>query len=264
MIANKKYNFWINDISVLYQNEQYLNFIPTIKMSRIEQLNAITRLCIYCLILASLFQCSSLYFKIPLIVIFVTYLIFVVFDLDNAGKSDEFDRMRNLSESTNNDESFQTTNNKSTNNPEIQVGVFDETNNLKFDTYQSSKKKKSKHFSYDEIDKFQKHTCKRPTEDNPFMNPTLNDFTKEFPPQACNIEDDDIKTEIDDNFNKNLFKDISDLFEKQNSQRQFYSIPGSSVPDTITFANWLYSPENTCKSNQVKCVGHENLRYSTS
>jgi hypothetical protein len=90
----------------------------------------------------------------------------------------------------------------------------------------------------------------------------MNDFGVDIAPSACNVDDDDIQERIDKNFAKDLFTEVSDVFERNNSQRQFYSIPGSSVPDTINFANWLYSPENTCKVDQSKCMKFEDLRYN--
>ena len=41
-----KNSFWINNIKILYINQNYLNFIPTSTMTRYEQFNAVTRFCI--------------------------------------------------------------------------------------------------------------------------------------------------------------------------------------------------------------------------
>lgn len=262
----KKYTFWTNDPTVLYMNKKYLEFIPTQKMSRIDQLNAITRLAIYCLILAIIFKQSELIVQLPIIVIIFTYLIFIIYDSDIESKQNELSRMNNS-----NLENFQSNNqldNKSETKIKIETAIVnDDNSNILTDNYQCSKcdknKKKIKH-SFTDYENYRKSTCRKPSKSNPFMNYTINDFSNEndIEPQACNVEDDEIKEQIDENFKKDLFMDISDLFEKQNSQRQFYSIPGSSVPDTIGFANWLYSPEGNCKSNQLKCVSNEDLRYN--
>ena len=56
--------FWTNNFKILYNNENYLNFLPNKSMSRFEQLNAITRFCLYliilCLLFYSLFRYNNL------------------------------------------------------------------------------------------------------------------------------------------------------------------------------------------------------------
>ena len=51
IITPERYVFWLDDLTVLYNNQNYIKFVPTSDMSRIEQLNALTRFCIYLLIL---------------------------------------------------------------------------------------------------------------------------------------------------------------------------------------------------------------------
>ena len=43
--------FWLNDLKVLFVNNKYLKIIPNTTMSKIEQINAITRLSFYIIIL---------------------------------------------------------------------------------------------------------------------------------------------------------------------------------------------------------------------
>lgn len=266
MAKNNKEIFWANDISVLYTNKKYLNFIPTSEMSRIEQLNAVTRFCIYFLILACITQKSEIWIQAPVLIIVFTYVLFVAFESDNDGKMETIKSAKST-------DSVETFLNSSHNNKNIilEAGQYDEQNKLVTDTYQSSKHDKSKKkrkmsqnkkYSFDNMTEYTKATCRKPTPANPFMNPTANDFGIEMPPQACNIDDEDIRDKVTTSFNQDLFMDVSDLFERQNSQRQFYAIPGSNYPDTIGFANWLYSPESTCKINQSKCGAFEDMRYN--
>ncbi len=273
-MSSNKYIFWSNDPTILYKNEKYLEFIPTEKMSRIDQLNAVTRFCIYFLILAIITKQSNIWIQLPLLAIIFTYILFISYDADSEGKYNEMTRMKIQSEndtnenfiSSNNTDNKNNTDNTNNKNPiiSIEAGIYDEKGKLVTGPYECSKcdKKNQYKYSYDEIDEYKKSTCRRPSESNPFMNPTVNDFGAVSPPQACNIDDDDIDHEIHENFNKNLFTEVSDLFERNNSQRQFYSIPGSAVPDTVGFANWLYSPEGTCKTDQMKCMSYNDLRYN--
>tara|TARA_Y100000389_G_scaffold201868_1_gene245626 strand:- start:3125 stop:3793 length:669 start_codon:yes stop_codon:yes gene_type:complete len=96
--------------------------------------------------------------------------------------------------------------------------------------------------------------CRIPTKNNPFMNPPLfGDRTTE----ACSsYNQKSIQRDIEKNFNEDLYRDANDIFGKNNSQRQFYSVPGKSIPnDQEAFANWLYSTPPTCKEgNGIQCT----------
>lgn len=105
--------------------------------------------------------------------------------------------------------------------------------------------------------------CVKPTSDNPFMNATMSDYMNVDGDgkiveraAACDITDPDVKKDIDDAFNKNLFRDVNDVFGKMNSQRQFYTMPSTSIPNdpNLDFAKWLYLNEKTCKEDQEQCV----------
>lgn len=290
MSFKNKYKFWSDDLSVLFVDNKYLEFVPTAKMTRTEQLNAITRFCLYFGIFAYICKFDDNYIITPIFIIIMTYLVYTFILSDSDEKLKEINRMKEIDSnnekfvvSSNNYNNVNTNNttepNKSNcqDNPiSIEAGIYDETDKLIIDAYQCAKcdknnkykcdkhRKKNKtepKYSFDDIEEYTKATCRRPSESNPFMNPTVNDFG-EVMPQPCNIDDDDIQDEIYTNFNKDLFTEVSDLFERNNSQRQFYSVPGSNVPDTIGFANWLYSPESTCKVDQSKCSKFEDLRYN--
>ena len=53
-----------------------------------------------------------------------------------------------------------------------------------------------------------------------------------------------------------LYRDVQDVFSKNNSQRQFYTVPGNRIPhDQSSFAHWLYGTPQTCKEgNGVACL----------
>lgn len=105
--------------------------------------------------------------------------------------------------------------------------------------------------------------CTKPTLDNPFMNFTMYDhltFNSDKKP-ACDVKNEDIKKEMKSNFDNNLYKDISDVFDRRNSQRQFFTMPWTTVVnDQKEFANWLYKNEGTCKENQDYCLRYEDIR----
>jgi hypothetical protein len=110
--------------------------------------------------------------------------------------------------------------------------------------------------------------CVKPTLGNPFMNPTMKDYMNLDKEgniidrnEACDPNDPIIKKQIDKLFNNNLYKDVSDVFGKMNSQRQFYTIAGSTIPnDRDSFQKWLYNSSSSCKEDQNNCIKYEDLR----
>ena len=87
--------------------------------------------------------------------------------------------------------------------------------------------------------------CDKPTPDNPFMNPLLTD-TPTTKKKACNYTAE-VNAEIDDILNEKLYKDMDTVYNSDYSQRQFYSMPNTQIPnDQGTFAKWLYSTPVAC------------------
>ena len=90
---------------------------------------------------------------------------------------------------------------------------------------------------------------------NPFKNvmpPDILDTPGVF---AVSAYDDNMK--LDDFFRTSWFSDPNDVFGKTQSQRQFYTMPSTSVPnDRESYTSWLYgNPSKTCKEGDKKsCV----------
>ena len=111
----------------------------------------------------------------------------------------------------------------------------------------------------DKTEGFDVPTCTMPTDDNPFMNTLLTDVGvyKERTP-ACLVED--VKEEIHEKFHKGLFKDVNDLYDKNNSQNRFFTMPntneyGVKHGDSVKYANWLYNTaQPTCKEDTGQCT----------
>jgi hypothetical protein len=92
------------------------------------------------------------------------------------------------------------------------------------------------------------------------MNSSAGDFNKENVPVACNADDEDINKDIDLKFNADLYRDIEDVFNKKNSQRQFYTVAHNVPNDQEAFARWCYKFPKTCKTDQERCLEYEDLR----
>ena len=96
--------------------------------------------------------------------------------------------------------------------------------------------------------------CTRSSSNNPFANMLLTDDP--LKPPACKY--DEHKSDIETNFNRGLVRDVFDVYDKNNSQRQFITMPVTNgVPDTVAFANFCYghAAPPTCKEDSSMCTG---------
>ena len=95
--------------------------------------------------------------------------------------------------------------------------------------------------------------CQKPTEENPFANVLITDYTDnpDRPPACATGE---VVHDINNKFRKNLYMDIDSIYEKENSERQFFSTANTTIPnDQVNFAKWLYEPELNCKTKPKDC-----------
>lgn len=102
-----------------------------------------------------------------------------------------------------------------------------------------------------------KRKCTLSTPDNPFANMLLSDLA-DNPGRAPACKYDDQKDLIRDNFNRGLVRNVYDIYEKENSQRQWMINPvTTSTPDTVAFAQFCYgnAGRKTCKEDPSKCTG---------
>jgi hypothetical protein len=95
----------------------------------------------------------------------------------------------------------------------------------------------------------------QPTVNNPFMNINLitSPRTQEQAPKMWN--DPELKKEVEDKYQYNLYRDVGDIYNKDNGQLYFYQMPSTTIPNEQTaFAKWCYSTGYTCKENSIACV----------
>ena len=100
--------------------------------------------------------------------------------------------------------------------------------------------------------------CKIPTNNNPFMNPILFNKDNNVPP-CSSYDNKGVQRKIEEAFNTTLYRQSSDIFNKNNSQRQFYTVPSKTLlNDQDTFKKWLYSTPPTCKEgNGIQCAANQ-------
>lgn len=106
-------------------------------------------------------------------------------------------------------------------------------------------------------------SCYKPTDENPFMNFTLNDYYKNPDrPQNCPINE--VKNEMRTKFLKRIVPDPTDLWGQNMSDRNFYTMPSTRiVNDQTGFANWCYGSMGQCKSNGIGCLKSALTRTGT-
>lgn len=256
--------FWINDIKILYENDNYLKFFPSKEYTLTDNLNAISRFAIYLFILLIVFHNNNDNYWLYVPVVLLILAIFINY----ADKQDP-DRLYKEDELKKNREHF-SLNNKELNDPnydkdhDLYTGFYDSNGTLKIN---KPRKYGPIYYNRNELEEYQKAVCRKPTKDNPFVNPPITDLNTDNSPMPCNsndiIDDQIIKeTEGDDKFNADLYRNVSDLFNVKNGLRQFYTVPSPGVPnDQEGFANWCYKTEGTCKENQEQCLRYEDLRF---
>jgi hypothetical protein len=90
------------------------------------------------------------------------------------------------------------------------------------------------------------------------MNVLINEIG-EYPkkPPAKYTADSDVKKTLDESFDVSVYGDPGDVWNRNQSQREFYTMPSTSIPnDRESFQNWLYRiPGKTCKEgNTAACT----------
>lgn len=111
----------------------------------------------------------------------------------------------------------------------------------------------------DEIDNYKKLSekkCRKPTNNNPYMNILRNEEDINMP--ACEFN----KKDVDKKYKFNLYQNSNDLFDVKHLERQFYTMPVTTIPnDIVTFGKWLYGTEGNCKYDGTRCLVYEDERY---
>ncbi len=115
--------------------------------------------------------------------------------------------------------------------------------------YQMDKNKMiEKYLNENDLDIINNEKCVKPTQDNPFMNPSLIGYNNKY--DSCSIENQKIKENIDYYFNSNVFRETDDLYDKSLLDRQFYTVPSTTIPNNREkLTSWLYERGPSCKEN---------------
>jgi hypothetical protein len=229
-ISKKSDPFWYNEPFIIIDSNRLTEFFPTSDQTLEERFNSLVRLGLYCSIVLYYHNRNYRYFSIFIGALLITYFVY-------------------------------------SNNPEKQKQDVDIKKNEMIT--EKNKEQQNQIGGVERLENAESNECTRPTLDNPFMNVTMKDLLNIDPktqmivdrPQACDTSDPEIKRSLDEMFNHNLFKDVNDVFGKMNSQRQFYTMPSTTIPNAQDeFAKWLYANPKTCKEDQEFCLRYEDVR----
>ena len=105
--------------------------------------------------------------------------------------------------------------------------------------------------------------CQMPTPMNPYMNVLITDYTDNpNRPPACAYNDAQAREESDKYFNYNLYKDVEDVWEKRNSQREYVTMPWTTIPnDRDSFMKWCWKTTYVCKDGDLNyCLQNDDMR----
>jgi hypothetical protein len=113
---------------------------------------------------------------------------------------------------------------------------------------------------------YTEEVCVKPSKENPFMNVLMNEY-KENPERkkACDITRTDIKKSAKKYFDKKLYRSVSDIFNKEASDRQWITNPITTIPnDQKSFSEWCWGQSKTCKQgNGNKCYQNVFRNFET-
>jgi len=239
--------FWSNDPTVLFNKEYILELWPTTNMCYEQKLNSITRLVILITILGYILTMSE---RVLLVGGLTLAVVFVLFNMRKQKITKE---MLN--------EGFKVQGNEVT-------GMFD--------------KKPASYVNPVTLDSVLKSEFKEGTKKNPFSNVLLtqinDDPERKSAPPSFNVDcDEDITKNIKrsvqmmnpgiKNTNKQLFGDLFQEFELDQSNRAFFSTANTRVQpgDQASFAQYLYGTMPSAKESTPEGAFarvQDNYRYT--
>lgn len=232
MVLNK---FWLDDPSELGRN--FMEVIPTNGMSMENKLNAIARFFIIFGLLMVL-----VYDKREYLIICVFGILFTVVVYNNYKSANKDIDDNNLDKSKYyNFETF----------------AENEQDKLQDTKLFNNKEATNKKLALEESS----NQCRMPTKQNPFGNPlTIEMNTPHL--DGCNLSNPAVKEKAKKYYYDGLYQDVDDVFQRRNSERQFYTIPSTfDYQDQAMFANWLFNTGNTCKQESGQCFRYEDIRH---
>ena len=221
MSNNTNEKYWFHNIKILIQN--YQNILPHKDMTYPQKINALVRLSIVIGLVLSIVYYNHLFLYIPVITMLMTYILYLF---------REQELQQNIK----------------------QLEVNNNKQNLKFNNIPLNINK-------DLVNKFEGYLDEveyvQPETENPFMNAMPFD-SRQRNPAARTVGNPIKEAEVEVTFDNGTFRDVNDVFDKNNGKRQFFTMPWTTYPNNQGgFADWLYKTPPTCKEgNGAQCVAN--------
>jgi len=233
-------NYWFQDLSTSIFNLDYaLKILPSGFMTYPEKINSIVRLSIYFGLILSFFYRNYLFLYIPIIVMILTYILYI-FRIDQLdSKREQYGPNSKLNDISQNN----------------LIDLANKNMSTTYDNYGRRNGYGNRNYNnFKDILNIKQ--CSKPNNLNPFMNPLLFDSRNRS--SACDAVKEENQELIEAEYNKYCIKDVSDIFNHNSGRRQFYTVPSTSYPNNQGgFANWLYKTPPTCKEgNGAQCVAN--------
>ena len=232
--------FWLNDPSILFNKDYIFQLWPSSKMSYEEKLNAISRLVIILSILGFIVTMSK---NILLVGIITLVIIFAMYKMQKQKITTD---MLNSSK-----EGFSGLDVK--NQEETILNPENLNTYLKSEFMPVNKKNPLGNVLLTEI------------MDNPTRKPAPPSFNTEVY-EDINVTTKKMVQSLNPgikNTNKQLYGDLGEQFEFDQSQWSFYSTPNTKIPnDQGAFADYLYGDMPSCRDGNAFACVQDNLRYN--
>jgi len=102
-----------------------------------------------------------------------------------------------------------------------------------------------------QVDKDTNEDTTKPTLSNPFMNVLLTDYV-DNPQRGEAASRENVQEDVETKFDFNLYREIDDVYRRNHSERQFFTMPYTTIPnDQGGFASWLYKTGKTEKEKTL-------------
>lgn len=229
-------NYWFQDLgNTIFNLDKFLKIFPSNNMTYPEKINSLVRLSIYMGLILGLFYKNYLFLYIPIIVMVLTYLLYIF----------RIDQLESLNAKQGPNSSLNSINQKN-------LDDLKKHNMATTYSYGRGNNNNSENFK----DILNIKTCSKPNTLNPFMNPLV--FDNRLRDAACDSIKEENQLQIEKEYNKYCIKDVSDIFNHNSGRRQFYTVASTTYPNNQGgFANWLYKTPPTCKEgNGAQCIAN--------
>lgn len=227
--------FWLNDPNILFKN-LYL-IVPTNNMTTNQYLNTLTRLSIIILILMVIFKFMTSALFIPILFIIFIILYYYKITKDNIYENtyENMNNHRNRYKNQCRKPSFK--------NPMMNHLQTDYNTGFDYDDLNNTTLR-----GYNDIDLTEQE------KKNLKFNPNVVN------PVPCNSDNEVIQDNLNFRFSQDMYKDFEEVYDKKNSQRQFFTIPHYVPNDLEGFGKFLYDFPPTCKEDQSRCLRYQEYR----